>query len=69
MPNLLIIENLNIHLELKDLKRDFTQFKKEKFVKDIHELNLMENLEHVKDYNQKYDFTKILLKSSTKMHV
>ena len=57
LPNFLIIENLNTHLEFKlnPLKRDFTLFKKENLVKDIHELNLMEKAEHVKESNKKYE--------------
>ena len=57
LTNILIIEGLTTHLGLKfkPLKRDCTHFKKEKLVKDVHELNVMEKLEHVKKYNQKYE--------------
>ena len=72
LTNILIVEGLTTHLGLKfkPLKRNFTHFKKEKLVKDIHELNVMEKLEHVKDVTKNMNyFTKILLKLSTKMHL
>ena len=71
LPNFLIIENLNTQLDSKvrTLNRDLQHFTPEKITNDFLALNLGGKLELQKilTKNMNY-FTKILLKSLTKMH-